>query len=88
MADMGSTQSPAGANISGGVKACVSHPSGVNISVCRQRVGLATAPSPDGPWRRPDAPIIDAGAPGTWDDLFTTNPSPHVFGAMLLHAQR
>ena len=81
---MGSTESPGGAAHSG-VKSCAQYP-GVNISVCRQRVGLATAASPDGPWTRLDAPIIDVAPKGAWDDLFTTNPTPHVFanGSVLL----
>ena len=46
-----------------------------------QRVGLATAPTPNGPWTRPDAPLIDA-PPTTIDSahdpLFTTNAAPFV----------
>eukprot|EP00937_MAST-01D_sp_MAST-1D-sp2_P001284 g1284.t1 len=55
-------------------------------TVCMQRVGLATASSPAGPWARRDAPVVPAGAAGRWDDLFTTNPTPHVFpnGSVLL----
>jgi hypothetical protein len=44
-----------------------------------QRVGLATSSSPYGPWTRRDTPIIKPGAPGAWDDLFTTNPTAHAF---------
>lgn len=40
-----------------------------------KRVGLALADSLDGPWRRPDAPLLDAGPMGSWDDHCTTNPS-------------
>lgn len=81
---MGSTESPGGA-AHPGVLSCTKFPS-MNISVCRQRVGLATASSPDGPWTRRDAPIVDVGPAGAWDDLFTTNPTPHVFpnGSVLL----
>ena len=49
-----------------------------------QRVGLATAPTPDGPWRRPDAPLIDIPAAKSHeanagrDPLFTTNAAPLV----------
>ena len=55
-------------------------------SVCMQRVGLATASSPYGPWARREHPILEPGPPGAWDDLFTTNPTPHVFknGSVLL----
>jgi hypothetical protein len=41
-----------------------------------QRVGLAVAESPEGPWERSDAPLIDAGAvPEAPDRLCTTNPA-------------
>ena len=46
-----------------------------------QRVGLATAPTPAGPWARPDSPLIDIppeGTSGTYDPLFTTNAAPYV----------
>ena len=46
-----------------------------------QRVGLATAPTPFGPWSRPDAPLIDIPPPengGAHDPLFTTNAAPFV----------
>lgn len=55
-------------------------------TVCMQRVGLATASSPNGPWQRRDAPVLSTGPSGEWDDLFTTNPTPHAFanGSVLL----
>ncbi len=40
-----------------------------------KRIGLATADSLDGPWQRPDKPLLEAGAAGAWDDHCTTNPS-------------
>ena len=82
---MGSTQSPSAANVSGGVRACALHPR-QNVSVCRQRIGLATAQSPAGPWLRKAEPILDVGPAGAWDGLFTTNPTPHAFanGSVLL----
>ena len=40
-----------------------------------QRIGIATAPHPAGPWLRRDRPII-APRPGQWDALLTTNPAP------------
>lgn len=54
--------------------------------VCMQRVGLAVATSPNGPWKRRNFPILGVGPHGEWDDLFTTNPTPHVFqnGSVLL----
>ena len=61
-------------------------------TLCNQRVGLATALTPYGPWARRDQPIIGVGAAGTtWDDLFTTNPTPHVFAngsALLIYKAR
>jgi hypothetical protein len=40
-----------------------------------KRIGLALADSLDGPWRRPDAPLLEPGPEGAWDDHCTTNPS-------------
>lgn len=86
---MGSKQTPksmsgsSAPRVSGGICTNASAP---YASVCNQRVGLATAASPSGPWKRRDAPILDAGPRGEWDDLFTTNPTPFVFsnGSVLL----
>lgn len=40
-----------------------------------KRIGLATATSLDGPWIRPDQPLLEAGPTGAWDDHCTTNPA-------------
>ncbi len=40
-----------------------------------KRIGLATAPSIYGPWKRPDKPLLEAGEAGAWDDHCTTNPA-------------
>ncbi len=40
-----------------------------------KRIGLALADSLDGPWQRPDAPLLEPGPVGAWDDHCTTNPS-------------
>jgi len=41
-----------------------------------QRVGVAVADSPDGPWKRLDKPLIDVSADSSAPDaLITTNPS-------------
>ncbi|MGJ1269142.1 glycoside hydrolase family protein [Sphingobacterium spiritivorum] len=40
-----------------------------------KRIGLATAESLNGPWKRTDQPILEAGEPGSWDDHCTTNPT-------------
>lgn len=39
-----------------------------------QRVGLAIADRPEGPWTRFDRPLLDV-TPGAWDAMVTTNPS-------------
>ena len=52
-----------------------------------QRIGLATASSPFGPWTRYDDPVLSpSGLNGTWDKNFVTNPGPFVFpnGSVLL----
>lgn len=51
-----------------------------------QRIGLATAPHPAGPWTRLDAPILEPN-PSSWDALMTTNPAPVVAddGSVLLY---
>jgi hypothetical protein len=40
----------------------------------RQRVGVAVAAHPGGPWQRCDRPVLDV-TPGAWDHLMTSNPS-------------
>ena len=78
---MGSTQN--GTVTMGGGR-CSDHPE--HQSLCNQRVGLATATNPGGPWKRLDKPILDVGKPGSWDDQFTTNPTPLALknGSVLL----
>lgn len=52
-----------------------------------QRIGLATARSPYGPWNRSLVPILSPSANSTaWDNLFVTNPGPYIFpnGSALL----
>ena len=44
-----------------------------------QRIGMAHAKSPTGPWARPDAPIIAPGPSGAWDDAFTADMAPYIF---------
>ena len=41
------------------------------------RIGMASAPSPKGPWERPDTPVLDV-RPGHWDCTVITNPAPCV----------
>ncbi|MCC2547474.1 glycoside hydrolase family protein [Hymenobacter sp. BT175] len=40
-----------------------------------KRIGLATAPTLNGPWARPDKPLLEPGDAGAWDDHCTTNPA-------------
>jgi hypothetical protein len=40
-----------------------------------KRIGLAFADSLNGPWQRPEAPLLEAGPDGAWDDHCTTNPA-------------
>ena len=40
-----------------------------------QRIGVATAPHPAGPWTRLDVPIIDRGEAGMPDERMVSNPS-------------
>jgi hypothetical protein len=39
-----------------------------------QRIGVAVANHPIGPWQRLDTPLLDV-TPGSWDSMVTTNPS-------------
>ena len=55
-------------------------------TACNQRIGLATSNDPNGPWTQCGNPILEPGVWPSWDDQFTTNPTPHVFsnGSVLL----
>lgn len=50
---------------------------GIGRARANQRIGLMTSRSLEGPWRRPDEPILHP-RPGSWDALMTTNPAPCV----------
>lgn len=47
----------------------------VVVARSRKRIGLAVADRPEGPWRRPDAPLIDV-RPDRFDGFLTSNPAP------------
>lgn len=51
-----------------------------------ERIGLATAKSPYGPWTRSDKPILDV-VPDSWEQYLVANPSPFVFedGRVMLY---
>lgn len=40
-----------------------------------KRIGLATSKKLNGPWIRPDEPLLLPGKEGSWDDHCTTNPA-------------
>jgi len=54
---------------------CLFYMGNSNGKTDTKRIGLATAPSLDGPWTRYDKPLLEAGTEGAWDDHCTTNPS-------------
>lgn len=51
-----------------------------------QRIGLAIATSPEGPWERLDEPILQP-RPDKWDSVMNANPAPvvHEDGSVLLY---
>jgi alpha-L-fucosidase len=51
-----------------------------------ERIGVAIADSPDGPWRRLDRPVLDV-RPGSWEQYLVSNSSPLVMpdGSILLY---
>jgi alpha-L-fucosidase len=51
-----------------------------------ERVGVALADSPYGPWRRQDRPVLDV-RPDSWEQFLISNPSPLVRpdGTILLY---
>jgi hypothetical protein len=56
-------------------KYCLFYMGNSNGKTNTKRIGLATADSLDGPWKRPDKPLLEAGPEGAWDDHCTTNPA-------------
>ncbi|HYG20131.1 MAG TPA: glycoside hydrolase family protein [Ohtaekwangia sp.] len=56
-------------------KYCLFYMGNSNGRTNTKRIGLATADSLYGPWRRPDQPLLQTGEPGAWDDHCTTNPA-------------
>jgi hypothetical protein len=56
-------------------KYCLFYMGNSNGKTNTKRIGLATADSLNGPWKRPDKPLLEAGATGAWDDHCTTNPA-------------
>jgi hypothetical protein len=56
-------------------KFCLFYMGNSNGKTNTKRIGLATSHSLYGPWEKPDKPLLEAGAPGAWDDHCTTNPA-------------
>ncbi len=56
-------------------KWCLFYMGNSNGKTDTKRIGLATADSLHGPWTRLDAPLLEAGPAGAWDDHCTTNPA-------------
>ncbi|MVN22021.1 glycoside hydrolase family protein [Mucilaginibacter arboris] len=56
-------------------KYCLFYMGNSNGKTNTKRIGLAFADSLNGHWKRPDAPLLEAGPAGAWDDHCTTNPA-------------
>jgi len=56
-------------------KYCLFYFGNSNGKTDTKRIGLATTNSLNGPWKRPDGPLLEVGEPGSWDDHCTSNPS-------------
>jgi hypothetical protein len=56
-------------------KYCLFYMGNSNGKTNTKRIGLAVADSLNGPWQRPDKPLLEAGPEGAWDDHCTTNPA-------------
>jgi len=56
-------------------KYCLFYMGNSNGKTNTKRIGLATSESLNGPWLRPDKPLLEAGPDGAWDDHCTTNPA-------------
>ncbi len=54
---------------------CLFYMGNSNGKTNTKRIGLATTVSLNGPWKRPDKPLLEVGEPGAWDDHCTTNPA-------------
>ncbi len=56
-------------------KYCLFYMGNSNGKTNTKRIGVAFADKLEGPWLRPEKPLLETGAPGTWDDHCTTNPA-------------
>jgi len=56
-------------------KYCLFYMGNSNGKTDTKRIGLAVSDSLDGPWQRPDEPLLEPGPPAAWDSHCTTNPA-------------
>ncbi len=56
-------------------KYCLFYMGNSNGKTNTKRIGLAFSDSLNGPWIRPDKPLLEPGQTGAWDDHCTTNPA-------------
>jgi hypothetical protein len=56
-------------------KFCLFYMGNSNGRTDTKRIGLAVSDSLDGPWRRPDRPLLESGPPDAWDSHCTSNPA-------------
>lgn len=70
-------------------KYCLFYTGNANGQTDTQRIGVATAKSLKGPWKRADTPLLNPGPTGAWDDHCTTNPAfiQHPNGQYWLYYQ-
>jgi hypothetical protein len=54
---------------------CLFYMGNSNGKTNTKRIGLAISDSLNGPWKRPDQPLLLPGNEGAWDDHCTTNPA-------------
>ena len=54
---------------------CLFYMGNSNKKTNTKRIGLASSTSLNGPWKRSDKPLLEAGPEGSWDDHCTSNPS-------------
>jgi len=66
---------------------CLFYMGNSNGKTDTKRIGMATATDLNGPWTRPDQPLLEAGPEGSWDDHCATNPAflKHPDGRYMLY---
>ncbi len=56
-------------------KYCLFYMGNSNGKTNTKRIGLAISDSLNGPWKRQEKPLLEAGTEGSWDDHCTSNPA-------------